>query len=158
MRSSAPVKPIGDISYYDIWVLRLTYSFMMKKGMATHSSVLAWRIPWTKAPSGLQSLGSQRVRHDWVTETQKFKNVDYVLLNYNICIHHICIHTYIYLAALASLVVAHGLNCPSTCGIFNDQGLNPGPWHWRVDASPLDHQVSSIQTSCILICIKWNMF
>ena len=33
--------------------------------MATHSSILAWRIPWTEEPGGLQSLGSQRVRHDW---------------------------------------------------------------------------------------------
>ena len=34
------------------------------KGMATHSSVLAWRIPWTEESGGLQSMGSQRVRHD----------------------------------------------------------------------------------------------
>ena len=33
-------------------------------GMATHSSILAWRIPWTEEPGGLQSIGSQRVRHD----------------------------------------------------------------------------------------------
>ena len=33
--------------------------------MATHSSILAWRIPWTEEPSGLQSLGLQRVGHDW---------------------------------------------------------------------------------------------
>ena len=33
--------------------------------MATHSSILAWRIPWTEEPGGLQSIGSQRVRHDW---------------------------------------------------------------------------------------------
>ena len=33
-------------------------------GMATHSSILAWRIPWTEEPGGLQSMGSQRVRHD----------------------------------------------------------------------------------------------
>ena len=33
--------------------------------MATHSSILAWRIPWTEEPGGLQSMGSQRVRHDW---------------------------------------------------------------------------------------------
>ena len=33
----------------------------LKKGMATHSSILAWRIPWTKEPSGLQPMGSQRV-------------------------------------------------------------------------------------------------
>ena len=35
--------------------------------MATYSSILAWRIPWTEEPGGLQSMGSQRVRHDWVT-------------------------------------------------------------------------------------------
>ena len=36
----------------------------LEKGMATHSSILAWRIPWTEKPGGLQSTGSQRVRHD----------------------------------------------------------------------------------------------
>ena len=34
------------------------------KEMATHSSILAWRIPWTEKPGGLQFMGSQRVRHD----------------------------------------------------------------------------------------------
>ena len=37
---------------------------IMKKGMATHSSILAWRILWTEEPGKLQSMGSQRVRHD----------------------------------------------------------------------------------------------
>ena len=36
----------------------------LEKGMATQSSILAWRIPWTEEPGGLQSLGSQRVRND----------------------------------------------------------------------------------------------
>ena len=36
----------------------------LEKGMATHSSILAWRVPWTEEPGGLQSMGSQRVRHD----------------------------------------------------------------------------------------------
>ena len=36
----------------------------LEEGMATHSSFLAWRIPWTEEPGGLQSLGSPRVRHD----------------------------------------------------------------------------------------------
>ena len=39
----------------------------MEKAMAPHSSTLAWRIPWTEEPGGLQSMGSLRVRHDWVT-------------------------------------------------------------------------------------------
>ena len=41
----------------------------LEKGMATHSSILAWRIPWTEEPSRLQSMGSQRVGHDWATNT-----------------------------------------------------------------------------------------
>ena len=36
----------------------------LEKAMATHSSVLAWRIPWPEEPGGLQFMGSQRVRHD----------------------------------------------------------------------------------------------
>ena len=40
---------------------------LMEKEMATHSSILAWRIPWTEEPGRLQSMGSQRVRHDWAT-------------------------------------------------------------------------------------------
>ena len=36
----------------------------LEKEMATHSSILAWRIPWTEEPGGRQSMGSQRVRHD----------------------------------------------------------------------------------------------
>ena len=40
--------------------------------MATHSSTLAWRIPWTEEPGRLQSMGSQRVRHDWATSLHSF--------------------------------------------------------------------------------------
>ena len=45
-------------------VLSLGREDPLKEGMATHSSILAWRIPWTEEPGGLQSLGSQRVGHD----------------------------------------------------------------------------------------------
>ena len=41
----------------------------LEKGMATHSRILAWRIPWTEEPGGLHSMGSHRVRHDWATNT-----------------------------------------------------------------------------------------
>ena len=40
----------------------------LEEGMATHSSIFAWRIPWTEEPGGLQSMESPRVRHDLVTE------------------------------------------------------------------------------------------
>ena len=39
----------------------------LEKEMATHSSTLAWKIPWMEEPGGLQFMGSQRVRHNWVT-------------------------------------------------------------------------------------------
>ena len=41
----------------------------LEEGMATHSSILAWRIPWTVEPDELQSMGSQRVGYNWVTNT-----------------------------------------------------------------------------------------
>ena len=48
-------------------VQSLSWEDPLEKGKATHSSILAWRIPWTEEPGGLQSMGSQRVGHDWVT-------------------------------------------------------------------------------------------
>ena len=45
-------------------VLSLNHEDPLEEGTATHSSILAWRIPWTEEPGGLQSRGSQRVRHD----------------------------------------------------------------------------------------------
>ena len=44
----------------------------LEKEMVIHSSILAWEIPWTEKPSGLQSKGSQRIRHDWMTNTFTF--------------------------------------------------------------------------------------
>jgi len=44
--------------------LSLGWEDLLEKGMAIHSSILAWRIPWTKEPGGLHSMGLQRVRHD----------------------------------------------------------------------------------------------
>ena len=43
----------------------LKLNIQKTKVMATHSSILAWRIPWTEEPGRLQSIGLQRVRHDW---------------------------------------------------------------------------------------------
>ena len=53
----------------EIWVWPLVWNDPLEKGMATYSSILAWRIPWTEEPAGLQSMGSQWVRHDWPTFT-----------------------------------------------------------------------------------------
>ena len=47
-----------------IWVHSLGWEDPLEEKMATHCSILTWRIPWTEEPGGLQSMGSQRVRHD----------------------------------------------------------------------------------------------
>ena len=48
----------------DTWVQSLDWEDHLEKGMVTHSSILARRIPWTEEPRGLQSMGLQRVGHD----------------------------------------------------------------------------------------------
>ena len=50
-------------------VQSLGWEDLLKKETASHSSILAWRIPWTEKPGRLQSMESQRVGHDWVTNT-----------------------------------------------------------------------------------------
>ena len=53
----------------EAWVQSLGQENPLEKEMAMHSSILAWKIPWTEEPGGLQSMELQRVRHDWVTNT-----------------------------------------------------------------------------------------
>ena len=48
----------------ETWVQSLGWEDLLEKEMATHSSVLAWKIPWTEEPGRLQSMGSQKVGHD----------------------------------------------------------------------------------------------
>ena len=55
----------------ETWVQSLGQEDPLEKEMATHSSILAWRIPWVEEPGGLQSTGLQRVGHDLVTEQQQ---------------------------------------------------------------------------------------
>ena len=58
------VKRLPAMQETRVW--SLGWEDPLEKEIATHSSILAWRIPWTEEPGGLQSTGSQRVGHDWV--------------------------------------------------------------------------------------------
>ena len=58
------------------WVQSLGQEDPLEKEEATHSSILAWEIPWTEEPDGLQSIGSQRVRHDLLTKQLTAKNMN----------------------------------------------------------------------------------
>ena len=61
------VKNLPAVQETGVWSLGQEDS--LQKGMATHSSILAWRIPWTEEPGRLQSMGSHRVKDDWATNT-----------------------------------------------------------------------------------------
>ena len=58
--------------------------------MATHSSVLAWRIPWTEEPGGLQSMERQRVRHDGATNTVTFITPETAEMQLFLDVEHVC--------------------------------------------------------------------
>ena len=52
-----------------IWVQSLGWEDLLEKAIATHSSILAWEIPWTEELGGLQSMGLQSIGHNWATNT-----------------------------------------------------------------------------------------
>ena len=69
------VKNLPAMQDTGVWFL--SWEDPLKKEMATHSSILAWEIPWTGEPCGLQSMGSQRAIHDraWTWKKNKTKNL-----------------------------------------------------------------------------------
>ena len=87
----------------ETWVRSLGWKDPLEEEMATYSSILAWKIPWTEDPGGLQSKGLHRVRHNWATEHRHehpcrwictpsgriFLGVESVLLTQP-TVHHLC--------------------------------------------------------------------
>ena len=67
---------------WEIWVRFLGWEDPLEKGMATHFSILAWRIPWTEEPGRLQSMGLQKVTKDWVTFTFTKHTINVTHLNH----------------------------------------------------------------------------
>ena len=62
MLMSQTVKNLSSVQ--EMWVPSLGWEDPLEEGMATHSNILAWEIPWVVEPGRLQSMGVQRVRHD----------------------------------------------------------------------------------------------
>ena len=68
MESSLVTQSVKNLpKMWETWVQSLGQEDPLEKEMATHSSILAWRNPWTEGPGELQSMGSQKVRYDEVT-------------------------------------------------------------------------------------------
>ena len=69
------------LAVQETWVRSLGQEDPLEKGVTTHSSILAWRIPWTEETGGLQSVSLQSIRRDWVTNTQGVTRGKLPLLN-----------------------------------------------------------------------------
>ena len=69
----------------ETWVRSLGWEDPLEKEMATHSSTLAWKIPWMEEPGRLQSMGLQRVGHDWSTSLECFHNFVDLLKTTELC-------------------------------------------------------------------------
>ena len=68
IRASLVVQSVKSLSaMQETCIQSLGWEEPLEKEMTIHSTILSWRIPWTEEPRGLQSMGSQRVRHNWVT-------------------------------------------------------------------------------------------
>ena len=70
LRTSLVAQTVKSLpAMQETWVQSLGQEDSLEKEMATHSSILAWEIPWTKEPGGLRAMRLQRVRHDQATNT-----------------------------------------------------------------------------------------
>ena len=100
----------------------------LEKGMATHSSLLAWRILWTEEISELQSMGSQRVGHDWVTYTFRRWSTRKLISELLLLLHYKC---------LGAIEFSHSWWISPTS--FNSNDRNPIQTHlnWNKEIHPL---------------------
>ena len=125
----------------------LLLKFTLEKEMATHSSILAWRIPWTEEPGGLQSMGSQRVGHYWVTHI------------HTNCFGDKCLATYV-LRASALIILKEGMFLPLEKSIsvgnegFLDNDINIGLLQFHLTIWKEYFNISS----CLIILLVSRRF
>ena len=112
----------------ETWVRFLGWEDPLEKEMATRSSILAWRTPWTEEPGGLQSTGSQRVGHDWATSL----SLSYISEYHSLCRYFSFVYLLQYfLAAVLVIFIFGNFSCiislitPSfLCSVWNIYYLN----------------------------------
>ena len=113
------------------WVQSLDWKDPLEKEMATHSSTLAWKIPWMEEPGRLQSMGLQRIRHDWETSHWLSKVMElFQMLFYKHCFQlwyqsqfYRC--TKITLIVLKMLVLVSSTPAPKRTGSWRTVFLRP---------------------------------
>ena len=110
----------------ETWVRSLGWEDPLEKEMATHSSILAWRILWTEEPDGLQSTGSQRVGHDWA-------NLLYFTLLYSTkAVDELCFLLLLSCSVVSDSLRSYGLQHPRLSCLSPSPGAcsNSCPLNW----------------------------
>ena len=98
---------------WETWVQSLGWKDPLEKEMATHSSTLAWKLPWMEEPGGLQSMGSQRVGHDWATSLSFPFSTGSGVSSDVICLLHVEYRLRIHVSACAMSLQS----CPALCNL-----------------------------------------
>ena len=127
---------------WESWVRPLSPKDPLEKRIATRSSFLAWRFPWAEGPDGLQSVGWQRVGHDWATESALTNMWDLGFLT----------EGYTHILALEGEVLATGPSGSPLCGHFK--------WRWRRIFNDLEEKFLMFYLMKKLVlwnCIHYSM-
>ena len=132
------------------WVRSLGWEDPLEEEMATHSSILAWRIPWTEEPGGLQSTGLQRVGHDWATShahTQSWSQE----MNFSAS-GYLCLFTEVW--TLGTNSIQESKDCIKM--------LHHGPYHSFLQNGHLDRWICEEKQRpspgpCLLHLWAWNL-
>ena len=125
----------------ETWVRSLGWEDPLEEGMATHSGILAWRIPWIEKPGGLQAIRSQRVRHnwsDWHTHT---------------CMHAHIRRTMFKTKRNVSYMQAWNLKC-SVSEMFS--GKSPVPWRAPINQRFSKDESLRVYTESLLNSKPWS--
>ena len=133
----------------EIWVLYLSEEDSLEKGMATHSSTLAWRTPWTEEVGRLQSMGSQRVRLIWATNTHTHrwaKPMD------QFCISNLRINTKVNFPSSPELGLENGTQHQNTGQTLQKITICYSSWFfvWCLQSFPISKSAVSILSSLFL--------
>ena len=108
---------------WETWVQSLGREDPLEKEMVTHSSTLAWRIPWTEKPGRLQSMGSQRVGQDWATSPARIYNSVTITPK-----HHDNEIWMLMLLLLSAAAAKSCQSCPTLCDPIDGSPSGSHPW------------------------------
>ena len=136
------VKNLPAMQETQVW--SLDWEDSLEKWMATHASILVWRIPWTEEPGGLQSLGLQRVGHNWATNSFTFPLFQLRLWYF----YPVTIHTKELNPSFAAAITNYCTKVQKTCSSH---------W-WLLSKSPMGNSINRYENKMITAENRFMLF